>query len=90
VVRIRLKRTGRRNRPCFRIGAFEGRGTRDGRAIEDLGYYHPACKDPARQVSLKRERIEYWLGVGAQPTETVVDLLKRHGIPVKPKSQSRA
>jgi len=56
------------------------RSPRDGSVIEELGWYDPVAKDPAKQMSLKRERIEYWLGVGAQPTETVADLLKKQGI----------
>ena len=51
--------------------------------IEELGWYDPASKNPDKQVSLKRERIEYWLSVGALPTETVRDLLVKHGMAVK-------
>jgi len=83
-VRLRLKRTGRRNRACFRLGAFDGRTARDGRAIEELGVYDPGCKDPARQLVLKKERIEYWLQPGALPSQTVSELLRRGGITVKP------
>ena len=83
-VRLRLKRFGRRHRPCYRITAMDQRQTRDGRAIEELGHYDPLVQDPERQVSLKRERIEYWLSVGAQPTDTVRDLLKKNGIELKP------
>jgi small subunit ribosomal protein S16 len=57
------------------------RSPRDGRVIEELGWYDPEAKDPEKQVSLNRERIEYWLGVGAQPSDTVRNLLKRQGIP---------
>ncbi len=59
---------------------MESRSPRDGRVIEELGWYDPAGKDDTKQVSLKRERIEYWLSVGAQPSDTVRDLLKRQGI----------
>lgn len=83
-VRLRLKRTGRRNLPCFRLGAFDGRTARNGRAIEELGVYDPGCKDPVRQLVLDKERIEYWLKVGALPSQTVSELLKRGGITVKP------
>jgi small subunit ribosomal protein S16 len=57
------------------------RSPRDGRVIEELGWYDPEAKDPQKQVSLNRERIEYWLGEGAQPSDTVRNLLKRQGIP---------
>jgi len=59
---------------------MDGRTPRDGRVIEELGWYDPQAKDPEKQVSLKRERIEHWLGVGAQPSDTVRKLLERQGI----------
>ncbi len=83
-VRLRFKRTGRRNRASFRLGAFDTRHARDGRAIEELGSYDPGSKDPAKQVVLNKERIEYWLGVGALPSRTVCELLRRQGIGAKP------
>jgi len=79
-VRLRLKRFGRRHRSFFRLNAVDGRRPRDGRVIEELGWYDPQAKQSDHQVSLKRERIEYWLGVGAQPSDTVRQLLKRQGI----------
>ncbi len=82
-VRLRFKRTGRRNRACFRLGAFDSRHARDGRAIEELGFYDPGSKDPQKQVLLQKDRIEYWLRVGARPSETVAKLLKRNGITPK-------
>ena len=82
-VTLRLKRFGRRGRAFFRLNAVDSRRPRDGRVLEELGWYDPLAKTPDRQVSLNRERIEYWLGVGAQPSDTVCDLLKRHGIVVK-------
>lgn len=71
---------GRRHRPCYRIGIFDSRTKRDGKTIEDVGFYDPIEKDEAKQVRLDRERIEYWLSVGAQPSETVASILKRHGV----------
>ena len=56
------------------------RSPRDGRVIEELGWYDPCAKEADKQLSLKRERIEYWLGVGAQPSDTVRQLLHRQGI----------
>lgn len=73
---------GRRHRCFFRLGAMDSRCPRDGRVIEELGWYDPNAKTPEKQVSLKRERIEHWLKAGALPTETVGQLLKRQGIAV--------
>ncbi|MBS1258666.1 MAG: 30S ribosomal protein S16 [Candidatus Scalindua arabica] len=83
MVKIRLKRMGRRNRAFFRICAFDAREERDGRSIEQLGTYDPMEKDESKKVVLKRERIEYWLSVGAQPTETVASILKKNEIALK-------
>jgi small subunit ribosomal protein S16 len=82
MVRIRLKRTGRRHRPSYRLAAVDQRATRDGMVIEELGLYDPDNKNPDMQSRLKKERIEYWLGQGAQPTDTVRNLLKKSGIGV--------
>lgn len=79
-VKLRLKRLGRRHQSFYRLAAMDIRSPRDGRVIEELGWYDPEAKDPEKQVSLNRERIEYWLGVGARPSETVQNLLKREGI----------
>ena len=79
MVRIRLKRTGRRHKPSFRLTAVDVRRSRDGRVIEELGFYNPAHKNPEMQCNMKMERIEYWLGLGAQPSDTVKDLLKKTG-----------
>jgi small subunit ribosomal protein S16 len=78
-VRIRLKRMGRRHRPFFRICAMDSRSPRDGRAIEELGHYDPMVKETDARAILKAERIDYWLGVGAQPTEKVAVLIKKYG-----------
>jgi len=79
-VKLRLKRFGRRNKSFFRLNAIEGRNPRDGRVIEQLGWYDPNARQDDQQLSLNRERIEHWLSVGAQPSDTVRDLLKRQGI----------
>ena len=81
-VRIRLKRIGRRHRPAYRLTVVDGRKQRDGRVIEELGAYDPLCADQERAVNFDRERIEYWLSVGALPSETVGRLLKKQGIGV--------
>lgn len=82
-VKLRLKRMGRTHRSFFRLNAMESRNPRDGRVIEQLGWYDPHAKNQEEQTSLNRERIEYWLGVGAQPSDTVRNMLKKHGIAVK-------
>ena len=82
-VRLRLKRMGRTHRAFFRLTAIEKRNPRDGRVLEELGYYDPNNKDAAQQVRLDAERVKYWLSVGAEPSETVRTLLKKNGIAVK-------
>jgi len=79
-VRLRLKRVGRRHRPSYRVAAVDSRSPRDGRVIEELGSYNPLASAPNQQVVLVRDRIEYWLSVGAQPSDTVRNLLKRQGV----------
>ena len=79
-VRIRLTRMGRKNRPYYRVGAYDNRTRRDGEAIEFLGTYDPLNPDPAKQYTLKNERLEYWVSVGAQPSETVASLMRKAGI----------
>ena len=68
---------------------MDARAARDSRAIEQLGFYDPLEQDQAKAVSLKEDRVKYWLSVGAQPSETVRGLLKKVGIdptPGKPAS----
>ena len=72
-VRLRLRRTGAKNKACFRIVAADGRCPRDGRFIERLGYYDPRHQD--EQINL--ERAEYWIQNGAQPSETVAGIIRR-------------
>jgi small subunit ribosomal protein S16 len=71
---------GRRHRPFFRINAIESRAPRDGRILEKLGHYDPIEKDPAKQIVLDKERAQYWLDKGAVPSDTVSEILLRHGI----------
>jgi len=73
--KIRLMRTGAKNRPCYRIVVTHGASPRDGRFIEALGSYDPKQKD-SENFTMDLERAEYWLGVGAQPSETVKSLIK--------------
>lgn len=79
-VKLRLKRFGRTHHAVYRLGAMDARAPRDGRMLEELGVYDPKNKDPQRQVVLNAERIRYWLKNGAMPSETVKQLLDRHGI----------
>ena len=76
--RIRLKRTGSRHQPHFRVVVVDQRKSRDGRSIEEIGYYNPRT-DPAT-VNIDEDRALYWLGVGAQPSETVRSLLEKTGV----------
>lgn len=72
---IRLRREGKKNRPFYRIVATDKRSPRDGRFIELLGTYDP--HKTGTNFTLKSERIDYWLSVGAQPSDTVRSILKR-------------
>ena len=78
-VRIRMKKMGRLHRPFFRICAIDGRAPRDGRVLEQLGTYDPMVADTDARAVLNAERIQYWLGVGALPSEKVKVLIKKYG-----------
>ena len=80
MVKLRLKRMGRTHRPFYRVAAMDVRTKRDGKTIELLGTYDPVNKDEEKQVVLDAERVQYWLSVGAQPTDTVRNLIKKVGI----------
>ncbi|GAA3470931.1 30S ribosomal protein S16 [Nonomuraea roseola] len=76
-VKIKLKRLGMIRNPQYRIVVADSRTKRDGRAIEEIGLYHP--KENPSFIKIDAERAAYWLGVGAQPTEPVLKLLKLTG-----------
>lgn len=76
-VKIRLKRMGAIRSPHYRIVVMDSRKKRDGRAIEEIGLYHP--KNDPSFIQVNSERAQYWLQVGAQPTEAVVAIFKRSG-----------
>ncbi|TWT53097.1 30S ribosomal protein S16 [Rubripirellula amarantea] len=78
-VRIRMKKMGRTHRPFFRICAMDQRSPRDGRVIENLGTYDPMCPETDARVTLKNDRVAYWMGVGALPTDKVAVLIKKYG-----------
>ena len=74
--KIRLKRIGAKKRPYYRIVVMDSRTPRDGRAIEEVGYYHPIEMDEGN-LQIKEDRIREWLQKGARPSETVRKLLNR-------------
>lgn len=76
-VKIRLKRLGKIHSPHFRVVVMDSRTRRDGRAIEEIGLYNP-MEEPSL-IQIDSERAQYWLGVGAQPTEQVAAILKLTG-----------
>lgn len=76
-VKIRLKRMGKIRAPYYRVVVVDSRKKRDGRVIEEIGKYHP--KEEPSLIDVTSERAQYWLGVGAQPTEAVEALLKVTG-----------
>ena len=79
--KIRLARAGRRNLPFYHIVIADSRSPRDGKFIENIGFYDPVQKDEANnRLKVKNERAEYWLSVGAEPTERVAILLCKAGI----------
>jgi small subunit ribosomal protein S16 len=73
-----MKMLGRKHRAYFRIVAIDSRQPRDGRIIEELGSYDPMIKNTDERVQLRPERVKYWLGVGARPSEKVAVLLKKY------------
>ena len=78
MVKIRLKRMGAHKKPFYRIVAADARAPRDGKFIEELGYYDP-MKEPA-DIKIDEEKAKKWLGTGAQPTDIVKRLFKNAGI----------
>ena len=77
-VKIRLRRMGAKKTPCYRIVVADSRFPRDGRFIEEIGYYNPMT-NPA-EVKIDAEKAQNWIKNGAQPTETVKALLKKNEI----------
>jgi len=81
LVKLRLRRTGRKKLPLYKIVAADSRAPRDGRFIESVGTYNPGT-NPIK-IEIKEERVFYWLRSGAQPTYTVKNLLSRKGLMLK-------
>lgn len=77
--KIRLKRFGTKKRPYYRIVVMDSRTARDGRSIEEVGFYHP-IEIEEKQLNLKEDRIKEWLEKGARPTDTVKKLLNKSNI----------
>ena len=78
IVKIRLRRMGKKKSPFYRIVVADSRSPRDGRFIEEVGYYNPMT-NPA-DIKVEEEKVQKWLQNGAQPTETVKSLLTKAGI----------
>ena len=78
MVKIRLKRMGMKKKPFYRIVVTDSRNPRDGRPIEEIGYYNPVSD--VDSLKINEERAKYWVATGAQPTDTVRGLLKKGGI----------
>jgi small subunit ribosomal protein S16 len=78
MVSIRLSRAGAKKRPFYHLVVTDSRNRRDGRYIERVGYFNPVGKDHEENLRIDVERIDYWVGQGAQPSERVASLLKSH------------
>lgn len=78
-VRIRLTRVGRRNKPLYRVAVFDARTRRDGRYIEKLGTYDPTIAEEKNKVNIKKDRLKYWQGKGAQLTPALKAIFKKTG-----------
>lgn len=87
-VKLRLKRFGRRNKPFFRICAFDVRTKRDGESLEDLGHYAPRAAENKSSVNV--ERAKFWLDRGAQMSEAVKNILKRAGVALPQRKRRKA
>ncbi|MCK5250977.1 MAG: 30S ribosomal protein S16 [Spirochaetaceae bacterium] len=81
-VKIRLKRMGTKKRPYYRIVVMDSRAPRDGRTIDEVGYYHP-IETEDKQILIKEDKVKEWLSKGARPTITVKRLLNRNNITIK-------
>lgn len=77
MVVIRLARGGAKARPFYSIVVADRRSRRDGRSIERIGFYNPMAKGAAETLRLEQDRLTHWLGVGAQPSDTVARLIKQ-------------
>jgi len=88
-----MKKIGRKHRPFYRICAVDSRSPRDGKIIEELGTYDPKVPDADARVVMNHDRLTYWLGVGAKPSEHVAVFIKKYGpkgIRLKEQEDARA
>jgi small subunit ribosomal protein S16 len=72
-----MKRMGRKHRPFYRICVMDSRKQRDGEAIEEIGTYDTSVADKSKRVTINMERVDYWMSVGAQPSDNVATLIKK-------------
>ena len=86
MVRIRLRRQGAKKQPSYRVVVADQRAPRDGRIVENIGFYNPRTEPETVQVDVERAR--YWLSVGAQPSPAVARLLKAAGVEQAPAPQA--
>ena len=87
-VKIRLKRMGANKKPFYRIVVADSRSPRDGKFIEEIGYYNPVSAN--KETKINDEKALKWLSVGAQPTDTVKKLFNNNGITEKKKEQKQS
>lgn len=78
--KIRLRRMGAKKAPFYRVVVADTRSPRDGKSIEEIGYYNPIAKNDDISLKINEERALYWLSTGAQPSETVKALLRKAGV----------
>ena len=78
MVSIRLSRAGAKKRPFYHLVVTDSRNRRDGRYIERVGFFNPLGKDSEENLRIDLERVDYWIGQGAKPSERVTSLLKAH------------
>ena len=78
MVKIRLARTGAKKRPFYHLVVADSRNRRDGRFIERVGFFNPIAKGGEELLRIDQERVAYWMGEGAQPTERAQALIRRH------------
>ncbi|WMY95156.1 MAG: 30S ribosomal protein S16 [Arsenophonus sp.] len=78
MVTIRLARRGAKKRPFYQVVVTDSRNARDGRFIEQIGFFNPIASGKTKKISLKLERINYWISVGAQISDRVVTLIKKN------------
>ncbi len=80
MLKIRLSRVGRVHLPSYRIVVIDSKKSRDGECVEVIGFYNPLLSDDKQKINIKINRFDYWIGVGVQPTDTIVNLANKIGI----------